>query len=392
MAQRSLDDWLSWARVLDEIYHGELGRSAFSDPEAFVNWTWHWSNGQSPEWIRARIHEGPEATAYRARQNGGGSAPAPNPLGGTMIRVASASDGPFHPRMYSYWSNAWLAEDDRAFVFAGHQDGRPRFFEVNLGTGQVHARSLDVGRHGTTEGWSWHPDGWIGMADGPRLVRVNPFNGAEEVALDIGMTNPGCRLWQAHRSERGQWCATVEEIRSDGPYRRIGTITAPDGRFFPAEGLLDESQITDEFLIIKEDRERGDRMYLDNRIVNLETGAETWLLDEGGAVGHSDCWQGKVVGEDNIIGACTFRDLRTGEHRRLFRTWNMGHVSYRGGRVLLSDSEKLALVNLETGALDVLHGHGVTVTDYDSQVRANLDPTGRVACFMAHGDIKLLVV
>lgn len=397
---RTLEDWLAWGRELEAIYQAELGRSASCDPIAFTNWTFHRvMNGESIDWIRARIRESHE---WKMRQQSGqppeqpGQAPVTG--SGRVIKVAGDD---FHPRFYSYWSNAYI-QGESAFVFAGHRDGYPRFYKVNLATGESiplmpgspAGVSYDLSLvyvNSTTEGWSWDREGFIHWLDGPRLVRSNPFTGQNDVLLDISESHPGCRLWQSH-SEGDTHCATVERIVADGPYQRIGTIARRGNtqHYFPAEGALDESQITGQWLIIKEARTRDGRARLDNRIVDLETGYSYWVPDEAGAFGHSDGEGGILFGEDDQQGACVRWDLRSGHRQKQFATWNMGHVSYRGERCIVSDDVSISEVTAE-GKQSIID-HGVNVTDYDTQVRANLDPTGRVACYMANGRVYLLVL
>jgi hypothetical protein len=288
--------------------------------------------------------------------------------------------------MYSYWPNAFV-NGRTAYVFAGHADGRARFFEVDLLTGAVQRLGPMIGFTGTTEGWYWDAESWIYLIDGPRLRRENPFTGQSSVIFDISDSHPGCMLWQAHSSDDGQvHSATVKQIVNDGAYPAIGTVVFRKGRqeYFPAQGDLDESQITPDggWLVIKEND--------DNRVINLDTRETQIIRDADGAVGHSDCGPHLLVGEDNIHGACVKWDLSQpltpGRRVELFNTWNMGHVSIRGGRCLLSDDTHLSLVSLNGGGVVQLLAHGGEMGDYDKQVKANLDPSGRVATYMIHKD------
>jgi hypothetical protein len=351
--------------------------------------------------------------SYEARQ------PAPDPLeqpepprqqpsgAPRVIRVTNGSDGEFVNRMYSYWPNAVVLNGD-VYVFAGHVDGRPRFFRVDLSDGRVTRLGSLLPYGGEAEGWYWDREGWVYLCDGPRLRRVNPFTGKDVVVFDITETHPGCRLSQSHSSDDGKThSATVQRIVDDGPYPNIGTVAFHRGEqvFFPTERFLDESAITTEgvvFLIIKEyDKDaNGDPINEDNRIINLETRETRLLLDADGAVGHSDCGPGFVVGEDNIHGACVYWDLRqplsAARRRTLFETWGMGHVSIRGGRCLLSNDTHLSLVALDGSGVTRLLAHGMIGAGYDYQVRASLDPTGAVACYMTnaggHLDVFLLLL
>jgi hypothetical protein len=314
-------------------------------------------------------------------------APVPSPGASAVIRVTTADAGELVPRFYSYWPNAWVNDLTKmVYVFAGHADGQPRGYTVDLETHDVGTFDVRVRYTGTTEGWYWDADGWIYIIDGPRLRRVNPFTGVDRVAFDISDTNPGCDLWQAHSSDDGRThSATVRRVVSDGAYRKIGTVVARDDRreFFSAQGDLDESQITTDgaFLIIQEDNH--------NRIVDLASGNSMLLQQNEGAVGHADCGPGYIVGEDDHHGACVRWDLAVPlphqNRRELCKTWNMGHVSVRGGRCLLSDSTHLSLVGLDGSGVTKIAEHGmVSDGSYDTQVKANLDPTGRVACYMSN--------
>lgn len=329
------------------------------------------------------------------------SAPVPHPSVAGVVRVTNAGDGEMVPRQYSYWPNAWVNDIANAvYVFAGHADGRPRGYQIDLETHEVWPFDMRVRYAGTTEGWYWDAEGWLYIIDGPRLRRVNPFTGVDRIVFDISDTNPGCDLWQAHSSDDGlTHSATVRRVVSDGAYRKIGTVVSHHGGqgrdFFAATGDLDESQLISDgtFLVVQEDNQ--------NRIIELATGTSIVLRQDEGAVGHADCGPGYIVGEDDHHGACVRWDLQVPlppENRReLFRTWAMGHVSVRAGRCLLSNQTHLSLVDLDGSGLTTLIEHGM-VSDgtYDTQVKANLDPTGRVACYMSNQygrmDVFILVM
>jgi len=390
---RSLTDWTEASLLIQRVYQEELGRVC--DFGGAVNWLAHWREGEHgaefESWVRRQFRDSPEG---RLRHGERGpdvpdpGAPPPDtpelPPASTVrvFQVTDASDGAFLPRMYSYWPNAWVSRG-RAYVFAGHVDERPRFFAVDLQTGTVERLGPMVPYRGTSEGWYWDAEGWIYLLDGPRLRRVYPFGTADVVVLSIEETHPGCMLWQAHSSDDGQThSASVKRIVNDGPYPAIGTVVLRHGRqeYFPAHGDLDESQITPDgrWLVIKEED--------NNRVIHLETRDTQIIRDADGAVGHSDCGPALLVGEDNIHGACVRWDLdqplTPGRRVELFSTWNMGHVSIRGGRCLLSTDTMLALVALDGSGVTPLLNHDMPAVDYDHQFKANLDPSGRVACYM----------
>jgi hypothetical protein len=319
--------------------------------------------------------------------------PSPGgPILDRVVRITDEQDGELLPRMYSYWSNAVILGDG-IYVFAGSASGLPRFFRVSR-SGEVTRLGPLLLYPGTAEGWYWDAHGWIYLLHGSELRRVHPFTGNDRVVFSIRETHPGCRLWQAHSSEDGQThSATVEQIVEEGPYPRLGTVVSRYGeqRYFAARGALDESQITPDgaFLIIKEDD--------DNRIITLETGEQRIIREADGAVGHSDCGPGIVVGEfsHGDYGECVLWDLRGPltllDHRRvLFKTWNMGHLSIRGGICLLSNAEGLHVVDLDRGGVRFIGNHGMRSDGtYDTQCRANLDPTGRIACYMSNREGRM---
>lgn len=390
----SLDAWLDAARLIRSLYLELLGRDILGDPEALANWLHHMREGGHGEaWLRERFMESEE---YRSKHPDApqpvpqpAPSPVPPPVSVGSVRLIEVARDNFVPRMYSYWPNAWV-NGMVVHVFAGHTDGRPRFFRVSLedGASLPWTPHGNMPNSGTTEGWYWDAAGWIYHVAGSTLRRVSPFGGQVETIFDVVDSHPGCDLWQPHSSDDGRvHSATVRRIVSDGAYPKIGTVAFRNGRqdFYPAQGVLDESQVTSDgkFLVIKEDD--------DNRVINLETRETRLLKDADGAVGHSDVGPSFVVGEDNHRGACVFWDLTlplVPERKRvLFDTWNMGHVSYRAGRLLNSSPTHLNLVALDgSGVMPLVeHGNGGSPS-------ANLSPCGRVACYISQGALKLLVL
>jgi hypothetical protein len=268
-------------------------------------------------------------------------------------------------------------------MFCGHADGHPRFFHVDLNTGYVERLGSLVPYGGTGEGWYLDGLGRIYLTDGPHLHRYDLAIGLDEVIFSIEQTHPGCDLWQTHSSDDGSThSATVRQIVSDGPYPYLGTVVFRNGvqDFYPAQQALDESQVTSDgrFLLIKEGN--------DNRIISLDRTADyKRITDAEGALGHSDCGPSFAIGEDDQHGACVRWDFDTMRRTELFQTWNMGHVSVRGGKCLLSNATSLALVGLNGSGLTPLIEHGmVSDGSYDTQVFGALDSSGRVATYMSN--------
>jgi hypothetical protein len=322
------------------------------------------------------------------------SAPSPAPppppsapsTPGRLTKIA----GPFHPRLYSYWANSYV-RNGSTFTFAAKLYQQPVLYEIHP-DGRVSERDELKGFTSETESWYWDSNGWLYFPDGPFLARMNPFGGGRGTMLEVGHGS----IWQAHSSADGQVHSATHRD-SDG--RKIGTVVNYRGTLIPipAIGDLDESSVDDsgEYVTIKETLPDG----LANRVITLASGDEWLIRKSDGALGHSDCGHGFMVGEwsppqgmsDN--GQCVYWDLRTRTRRHLFNTWNLGHVSIRGRRALISNATTLTLdlLDLDSGPGKVIYMHDIDASgNYDAQVRANLSPCGQRATFMMHGDLHVL--
>lgn len=430
----TLDQYFAARTILNRVYTEELHRDIYSDHDAFVNWLFHMrEEGADEAAIRAAVQDSDE---WRAGQGGGvqgipPSAPVPaSPSagvptaaiagGGRVVQVTDASDGVCGVRPYSYWPQVWIW-GGAAIVFAGFTDGVIRFFRVDLTTLGITRLPIQFPIRGTGENMYWDARGKITYLEGPRLRRVDPFNlGDNEVLFDIS-TDPAyqnCDLWQPHSSDDGQThSATVRRIVDSGSYPNIATVVSWQGQLesFPAHGTLDESQLdaTGGFLTIKEKLGTPPNDRLTNRIITMGT-RETRTIDNSGAVGHSDCGDGTLIGESSpqdpggLPGAIVAWDLRqplTPERRKvLLPTWNAGHVAVQGNVCLRSSETSLSLIDMQNGGERILVPHGMVtpppspgIDPYDYQVKANLDHTGRIGCFLSnrgtdHVDVFLLVL
>lgn len=298
-----------------------------------------------------------------------------------LVRVTGPQDGEFVNRGYSYYSQCVIL-GEAAYAFAANADGHCYFFQVSERGHVVRLGSLLPYTGG--EGWYFDAAGRVCLLDGPRLRRVNPFSGENEVVFDINDMHPGCDGWQAHSSDDGRThSATVRRPTSDGPYQRIGTAVVSNGRpgFIPARGVLDESHLSGNglYLLIEDDN--------DLVIHDLERGTHRIVPDREGALSHLDCGPDFAVGEDNFAGACVRLDLPTMQRRELFKTWGMGHLSIRNDVCLLSDATHLSLVSLQGSGVFSFLEHGMRSDGtYDTQVHGNLDPTGSIAAFVSNRD------
>jgi hypothetical protein len=242
-----------------------------------------------------------------------------------------------------------------------------------------------IGYAAEGEGWYFNHLGEVYLIDGPRLRRVNPFNGEDTVIFDISDKYPNHNLWQAHSSDNGLvHCATVRENSNDfNPH--IATAIAVGSAWFevPVRGKQDEAHITTDgtYCVIEEDN--------NNRLISVKTGSEQMIMDDEGALSHIDCGPSYMIGEDNIHGRAWRIDLPVLQRTELEQTWGMGHVAVRHPKCLLSNAASLMWMDVNGGGLTHILDHGMVVPSsvddpYDYQVKANLDATGTIALFMTN--------
>lgn len=388
-----LKEWINVGESLKAFYESNEGLQRkpgeFSIPEV-MNWVYHWrEEGHDIEWIKQAIRDD-AAGEWRNKHPGNvpnppfpqpdNPVPTPVPHEFQIIKVTDESDGRIPARMYSYWSNA-VVLGDMVYVFCGHEDGHPHFFKIDA-RGTVSRLGALVGYTGESEGWYWDRGGRLYIIDGPRLHHVNPFNGEDSVVFDISDRYPNHNLWQAHSSADGTaHCATVRQNSNDfNPH--VATVFVRNGekRYVSATGVQDEAHITSNgaYGIIEEDD--------NNLIIDTGSGQEVQrILDADGALSHIDCGPNYMVGEDNIHGRAWRIDLPNLQRTELEQTWGMGHVSVAGDRCLLSNQASLLWMDLNGGGLTHILEHGmVSDGSYDTQVKANLDPTGVVGCYMSN--------
>lgn len=317
--------------------------------------------------------------------------PPPAPAGplarGELVQIP----GPFHPRLYSYWANAFVGRDNVIYVFGGHQQAGPYLYEIRDGRLAVHSA---LPGSGTTEGWYWDARlARIYQPEGPRLMLLDPFSGARETVMDISALYPGCRVFQTHSSDDGRVHSATAQSLVDWKFIATVVFINDAPAHWKAEGVIDESQITPDgkYIIIKE---TNADFQLYNRIIKLPYEFE-FQLGPQERLGHSDCGNGFIIGEDSHLGAAVRYDLETRKRKEIFGTWNMGHVSVRGNCALFSRHEEGKLELFEFfpeggGSSTYIFNHGIKSNDYDLQVRANLSPCGRVAAFTMNGDLWVL--
>ena len=160
------------------------------------------------------------------------------------------------------------------------------------------------------------------------MLRYDVLARTFETVFDVtSLLGGGKYLWQMHSSSDDRvHSATVKDSNT---YQDLGCLVyREDTRqhlFFTPRGDYDECQIdkSGRWLVIKEN---VDNQYNeDNRIIDIETGAEQVLWDQDGAAGHSDMGYGYIVGEDDKWAANPYG----------VRVWQFGpNMTSAGGRLV----------------------------------------------------------
>lgn len=328
-----------------------------------------------------------------------------------MIQITNENHGLVYPCGYSYWSRINNHRNQSTFkVLVGLKDHGPTIFEVDKSSEQV-INSHSLFSEGSSlfaneaDQWYWSandPD-IIYMANNHEFCKVHA-NGFNEVEV-IFTPERGSFLFQTHSSDDGNThSATVQ----DDNYKPIGCMVWKNGHqeFYPIQGDYDECQIdtSGDWLTIKQNN--------DNRFVNVNNGDWHILNNADGAVGHSDCGNGFIVGEDDMHdppGRTVKIDLVTGDVTLVYSLtqWDsgLGHVSVRNDVAIISNAhrENLERVNdiiavpldgsmnwrIVAPSLVNLNASGGG-SDYKKQPMANIDPVGEYVCWSSnHGSDRI---
>jgi hypothetical protein len=251
------------------------------------------------------------------------------------------------------------------------------------------------------------------VAQGSELLRVDVITKAVEVVFNTASYRANTYVWQHHSSDDDLVHSAT--LRENGTWATLGCIVYREDtkafRFFAPKGGFDECQVdrSGDWLVIKEnvDGLNGE----DNRIVNLKTFAETNLLDQNGAAGHSDLGFGVLIAEDNwnnLAGAVRAWTLGQSPmvapvvyHESKWRSDGSAHISHTNARrgVALKDEvvcqstvargaynrgSEIFCYRLD-GSLEVMVVAPVMTDlaapgggdDYNKSPKGNLDVTGR---------------
>lgn len=340
------------------------------------------------------------STAFLPAGRGSFTFPAPYGTQGVRLTIPADCDGKdcVQPVGYSYWAlmNNHVGGDTMHILLnlAGH--GGPTLFSYDKVTGAV-AKAGPLFTEGplaaaSTEQWYFsatHPTriyAWLSMDS--KLLRYDFAAKTLETVFDIASASAvfGANryIWQVHSSaDDSVHSFTVRNV-SDYSELGCGVYKEAAGQFlfYAVERNYDECQVdkSGRWLQIKADIDGRDGN--DNRIVDLESGAERQLLDRAGAPGHSDTGYGYVVGADNWSA-----------HSGSLKVWDLSANPLKGVEVYRSASwstggpEHISHLNAKPGVpLAQQYACGSSAVN-SSAARGN-----ELVCFRLDGSYDTLVV
>jgi len=349
--------------------------------------------------LRPRLSAG-EIQAFLPQR---GAFTFPTPYGTSGVRLTNASDCGGGDCVnyvgYSYWRNInnHVGSDTMLIVLGLDRrrgGGGPTLFSYNKNTGET--RNLGPlfppdSAHSWASGEGWYfsasQRNALYMNDGVRLLKYDVITHALETVFDVrDHLGSDRHLWQIHSSNDDRvHSATVK----DGGYSDVGCVAynQATGRatFIARKGDFDECQIdkSGRWLLVKEniDGRNGE----DNRIIDLQSGAEQIFYDEEGAAGHSDLGYGYLVAEDNMYN-------RPGA----VRVWQLGQDMKATGQGTLV----YGLSSWDGGGVGhVSHANATAGTPINQQMvcssnayRENLPRVNEIVCYRLDGSMNALIV
>jgi hypothetical protein len=349
--------------------------------------------------LRPRLSAGEIQTFLPQR----GTFTFPSPYGTAGARLTNASDCGGGDCVnyvgYSYWSNInnHVGSDTMLIVLGLDRQrggGGPTLFSYNKQTGET--RNVgplfspdSANSWASGEGWyfSASQPNSLYMNDGVRLLKYDVVTHAMETIFDVrDQLGSDRHLWQIHSSNDDRvHSATVK----DREYKDVGCLAYDQvtrrSTFIARKGEFDECQIdkSGRWLLVKEnvDGRHGE----DNRIIDLQTGAEQIFYDEEGAGGHSDLGYGYLVAEDNMF-----------DRAGAVRVWQFGQDLKTTGQGTLV----YGLASWEGGGVgNLAHGNAAVNTPLDQQMvcssnafRVNLPRVNEIVCYRLDGSMNALIV
>jgi hypothetical protein len=224
--------------------------------------------------------------------------------------------------------------------------------------------------------------------NGPRLLRYDVLAKTSETVFDVtSLLGGGRYLWQMHSS--GDDRVHSATVKDSNTYQDLGCIVyREDTRqhlFFTPRGDYDECQIdkSGRWLVIKEN---VDGQYNeDNRVIDIDTGAEQVLWDQNGAAGHSDMGHGYIVGEDDKWGGNPYA----------VRVWQFGpNMTSAAGLVVYAMPSWNG-----PGVGHIAHSNSKAGVPFDQQMACSsnagdwtLARTNEIVCYRLDASMQVLVV
>ena len=300
---------------------------------------------------------------------------------------------------YSYWRNINNHVGSETLLVVLGLDrrrggGGPTLFSYNKRTGETRNEGplfSPDSPHSWASGEGWYFSAnqrhVLYMNDGVRLLKYDVITHAVQTVFDVrDHLGSDRRIWQLHSSNDDRvHSATVK----DGNYSDVGCVAYDQstGRatFIARKGDFDECQIdkSGRWLLVKEnlDGRNGE----DNRIIDLQSGAERIFYDEEGAAGHSDLGHGYLVAEDNMYN-------RPGA----VRVWQFGQDLNAAGQGTLV----YGLASWDGGGVGHLsHANARAGTPVSQQMvcssnayRENLPRVNEIVCYRLDGSMNALIV
>ena len=332
----------------------------------------------------------------------------PAPYNTTAFRITTASDCQgadcVFPVGYSYWNNINNhSGSDTMLVFLGLDRRKggtgPTLFSVNKRTGETrNLGAIFPGDHSLAwasgEGWYFSRTraNALYVNEGPRMLRYDVQARTFETVFDVSTKYGNRYIWQMHSSSDDRVHSAT--LRDSSSYEMLGCVAYREDRqqwfYFQKRGDFDECQIdkSGRWLVIKEnlDGRNGE----DNRIIDLETGAEQVLLDENGAAGHSDIGHGYMVAEDNF-------NTQPGA----VRVWRFD-MDMRGGQPATERGQGTLVYQLaswNSGLGHVAHGNSRAGLALEQQMacssnahRQSLPRVNEIVCYRLDGSLNTLIV
>lgn len=340
----------------------------------------------------------------------------PAPWGTQGVRLTDGSDGDVRPVGYSYWRriNAHRTRPELSILVGRRGACALLVFVDKLTLATRTSELADVWGEG--EQWYWDavdPDVFY-LLEGGTLLRYNIVTRSRATVCALG---GGVEMWQPNGSADGKvHSATVKRLPNYDVDSMV--VAYPSWQRIVALGAggFDECQIdkSGRYLLVKEGGNA-------NRIMDLDSGLDVTVSNEGGALGHSDNAWGWAVGEDDyhaLPGAFVKMDFanpivrgpvmyHTTDWQAMARhigiAWDrpdpIGIVSSacrnnvpRANEIVkvpLDGSLQATLIAPNLTDLD-----GVGSDDYEKLPKANVDPYGEWACWSGnvHGRVDLFAV